>query len=80
MNRTETSKSIYIPEAKIAEKNNAVDLLMDVSCNLSRFICMLFPQVIMLCTKVKAKKHHWKMYKWTLSIELKEEYCNVHDN
>ena len=72
--RSEKSKSLYFPDRAVEDKDTMLNLLLDIDCNLSKFICMLMPQVITLSRQILAKRHHYKKYNWKLTIELKEEY------
>jgi hypothetical protein len=73
MDRTEQSKSLYFPEDRIDEKNEMLNLLLDIDCNLSKFICMLMPQIIRECKKLKENKLHYKHVVWMLDTYMPQQ-------
>jgi hypothetical protein len=67
MDRTEQSKSLYFPEELIDEKNDMLNSLLDIDCNLSRFICMLMPQIIEESRQVLRQGLNYRQVYWSLT-------------
>lgn len=62
-------KGMYVPEHLIEEREKSYWKLLDIDCNFSKLLCLLFVQIRELANYIYEEGKNYRHFNWRLTLE-----------